>query len=309
MNRLRFLAATTLIVLLTSSLALADDEKKPLTPADGWRQSLVYDLTATQSAYSNSWVGGEAGSFNWQTNLNGVAERQFTTSFNYWTQLRLSFGQTTTQDAETKDWSKPQKATDLIDWENVGRFTLHRWVDPYVAFRIETQFYTQVNEFAGTSIDQKLWLSPLKLTESAGGAHVFFERDKELVRSRLGFAMKQTIIKSVIDTDGNTESNTINDGGVESVTDVIYNLRKNLLYSGKLSLFKAFFSSESDDLKGTPQADDWKAIDVNWENQLTAKVTKIVSVSLYTQLLYDKEVVDKARFKQTLALGITIALI
>ena len=80
----------------------------------------MIDITTTQTGYSNSWVGGEAGSINWVSNLNGSAEKQLHSKFNFKSTLKLSFGQTTTQDAETKDWSRPKKSTDLIDFENVG---------------------------------------------------------------------------------------------------------------------------------------------------------------------------------------------
>ena len=64
------------------------------------------------------------------------------------------------------------------------------------------------------------------------------------------------------------------------------------------------FFSESDEA-GT---DDWKAIDVNWENRVSAAVAKYVTVSLYLQLLYDKETDTRGRFKETLALGLTYKL-
>ena len=54
--------------------------------------------------------------------------------------LKLSFGQTMTQDT-SKTWDKPRKSTDLIDWDNLGRFTLHKFVDPFVAFRLDSLAY------------------------------------------------------------------------------------------------------------------------------------------------------------------------
>ncbi|MFH1007888.1 MAG: hypothetical protein V1800_10375 [Candidatus Latescibacterota bacterium] len=76
----------------------------------------------------------------------------------------------------------------------------------------------------------------------------------------------------------------------------------------KLSLFMAFFYSESDALKGKSNEDYWKSPDVNWENTFTAGITQYLMVNLYVQLLYDKEIKLGARFKQTLAMGLTYKL-
>jgi len=85
-------------------------------------------------------------------------------------------------------------------------------------------------------------------------------------------------------------------------------LSETLSYTSKLSLYKALFFSGSDEVEGTPQENYWKAIDVNWENRLSAAVSKYVTVSLYTQLIYDKEIDRRGRFKETLSLGITYKL-
>ncbi len=273
-------------------------DKTTDTVITGWQKSLVVDFTTTQTAYSDSWVGGEAGSVNWVSNLNGVATKQLAPYFNYRATLKLSFGQTLTQDADTKDWSKPNKSTDLIDFENVGLFTLDKYVDPYVAFRLESQFYD------GQNPHKKLYLSPLKLTESGGIARKFYTNGDQLVMSRLGFGIRQIIKSVIIDTTTlATTDSTTTDGGLESVTDVSLKLRQNLLYTGKLTMYKAFFYSQKDQLQGTEFADDWKAVDINWENIVTASITKVVTVNLYTQFLYDKQISRRGRVKETVAIG------
>lgn len=293
------IASLLLIVALFPALLVAQDT----TTATGWKKSLILDFTTAQSSYSDSWVGGEAGSLNWVTNLNGTAERQLKPWFNYRTILKASFGQTLSQDATTHDWSKPKKSTDLIDWEHLGRFTTNKLVDPYLALRLETQFYLQMDH------DVTAALRPLKLTESGGVARKFYTKDKDLVLSRLGLALRQIIKPYLVGTDTYTKKDsTLTDGGLESVTDVSLTLNPRVLYVGKLSLYKAFFFSGSDKVKGTPYEDDWKAIDVNWENQFRVQVSKVITVNLYTQLLYDKEVSKKGRFKETLALGFIFKL-
>lgn len=267
-------------------------------------KSVIFDFTTTQSSYSDSWVGGEAGSLNWASNLNAFSRSFLSPTFELRSRLKLSFGQTLIQNADTKNWSKPQKSTDLIDFESVGSYLTKWYVNPYVAFRAETQFYDGRNSL------KKLFLSPLKLTESAGATRKFYEKDKDFVSTRLGLGIRQIITKMITDTVAlTTESETSTDAGFESVTDADLPLHKNIRYNGKLSLFKAFSYSKSDDVKGTPAEDYWKSIDVNLENSFTAAVTKIVTVNLYLQLLYDKEISRKGRIKETLALGITVSMI
>ena len=54
-----------LLMLLVLSQVNAQDEE-----TTGSNRSLMFDLTSTQTSYSDSWVGGEAGSVNWVANLN-----------------------------------------------------------------------------------------------------------------------------------------------------------------------------------------------------------------------------------------------
>jgi hypothetical protein len=298
----------TLFLILGCVLTLAAGTLQAQTDSvkTGWAKSLVTDMTVTQTSYSDSWVGGEAGSVNWVWNLDGTAERPLSPKVNFKSNLRLKFGQTLTQDAETKDWAKPKKSTDLIDWENVLRFTLGAVVDPYAAFRLESQFYD------GAVAVKKLYFNPIKLTESFGVARVFYKKDKETVTSRLGLAVRQIFKKSVLDTVTlETVDSTITDGGFESVTDATLKLARNMQYVGKLSIFKALFSSESN--REQPLGKQyvgvhWSTPDVNWENTITASVTKIINVSLYTQLQYDRDIDARGRFKETLALGFTIRM-
>ena len=292
--------ALLLLILLVPAIRAAETD----STFDGWRKSLIIDLITTQTGYTDSWVGGEAGSVNWVSNLNTLAERQLKDWFNYKATLKMSFGQTLTQDAETKDWSKPNKSTDLIDWENLGMFTRHKYIDPYVAFRLETQF------FDGANPDKKLYFSPLKLTESVGIARKFYTEKDDFVLSRFGFAIRQIMKSVIVDPIAlTTTDSTLTDGGLESVTDATLSLHENISYTGKLTLYKAFFFSESDLVKGTEFENYWKAIDVNWENTISASVTKIITVNLYTQLLYDKEISKKGRFKETVAIGFVFKMI
>ncbi len=293
-----------LVLIIFSGMAIAQDE----TEKTGWKGSLIFDITTTQAAYSDSWVGGEAGALSWVGNLNASAEKQLSPAYNFKSSLKLSFGQTHSQKIDEitgeKYWEKPKKSTDLIDFENVLRMTRNWHVDPYAAFRLESQFMD-------ASVDSyKRYFNPVKLTESAGVAHKFYDKDESIIISRFGFALRQIFRNVITQTydealgdDWETTDSTLTDSGIESVTDVKLNFHKNLQYSSKLTLYKALYFSGKDKVAGTEFEDDWKAVDVNWENIISASITKIVTVNFYTQILYDKEVSKKGRFKETLGIG------
>ena len=283
-----------ILLLVVFSKVNAQDEE-----TSGSIKSLMFDLTSTQTSYSESWVGGEAGSVNWVANLNTTITQNLKYNLELRTRLKLSFGQTLIQDAETKVWNKPKKSTDLIDLENVASLAVTWPVDPYLAQRVETQFYD------GSNPNKKLTFSPFKLTESIGLTRKFYEEEKDLVVSRLGLGIRQIITKNITDTITLVlETSTAYDGGIESVSEVDLAVHKNIRYNGKLSLFKALESSKSDGLKGTEFENDWKAVDLNFENSFSGSITKLIRVNLYLQFLYDKGISHKFRFKQTLALGI-----
>ena len=292
-------------VFVVCAAAFAQEE----APAPkGWKTTMIFDLTTTQTAYNDAWVGGELGALSWVSNLNATAEKQLSPSFNFKSTLKLSFGQTLSQvineTTGEKQWEKPKKSTDLIDWENVGKLTKGWVADPYVAFRLESQFLDASFE------PKKRYFNPIKLTESAGLSRKLYAVEKNEIITRLGFALRQ-IMMNVI-TDSVTLSSidtTLTDGGIESVTDVKFVVRDNLEYTSKLTLYKAFFFSGKDNVQGTAYEDDWKAVDVNWENRVSAKITRIVTVNLYTQFLYDKEVSHTGRFKETLGIGFVFTLL
>jgi len=288
MIRLMTLAATLSTIIVTNIYG------------DPWSKSIDLGMNLTQNSYSDSWTGGEAGNITWVANANAIFEKQYSPKFNFKNTSILQFGQTHSQDKDTKDWDKPTKSTDKIDIENLGRFTLDTYVDPYVAFRIESQFLD-------ASYDpMKRYINPILLTESAGVSRTLYKKEKDEILSRLGFSIRQNINKVIVDTIAKTDSNVIaSDGGIESVSDLHFVLSDKLNYIGKLTLFKAFFYSKKDDFKDTPAENYWKAVDVNFESTLSASVSKYVTVSLYAQLLYDKQVDLRGRFKETLALGLT----
>lgn len=271
--------------------------------ADPWKRSVDLGVTLTQNSYSDSWTGGETGNVSWVALANSVFEKKISEILNSKTTAKFAFGQTHSQDQETKKWAKPTKSTDLVDIETLARFTLKTWVDPYLAFRFESQFLD------ASVPEVKRYVNPKKLTESVGISRVFYKTENNEVLSRLGFGLRQIITEDIVDTLAEkTKTSSTNDGGIESVSDLRLIFSDKISYTSKLSLYRALFFSESDKFKGTAEEDYWKEVDINWENTISISISKYVTVSLFTQLLYDKEINKKGRFKETLSLGLTYKL-
>lgn len=271
--------------------------------AGNWDKSFDLDLTATQASYSNSWTGGEAGSFTWVGNANGIFNKQLKNWLLWKNSVKFSFGQTLMQVKDVngeKSWTKPVKSSDKIDIESIGLFTTNGFVEPFTALRLESQFLD-------ASIDStRNYVDPMLITFSAGMAKQILKKEKNDILTRLGLALKLNSDKSFRGSDTTAISN---DGGIESNTDIKFVFNERLGYVGKLTLYKALFFSKKDDFIGLPEENDWKSIDVNWENKFTASISKYVVVSLYAQLLYDKQISKKGRFKETLSFGLTYKLL
>lgn len=283
-----------LLIVLLYSIALS---------AENWKYTSTFNLALTQNAYSNSWAGTELGSISWAANSNTTADKQLSAILLSKNTLKLAFGQTHQQkvDANNKRyWNKPEKSTDKIDFESVMRFTLHGYVDPFVSGRLESQFI-DYSDPTKTRI-----INPMQLTEAAGIAKTYIDRENQNLNARLGLAMRERINREQMNSVTlKRETYTESDAGGEFVA--VYNQvfkPQDITFNSRLQLFQPFFNSKSDDFPNN----DWKAMDMTWENTVNLKLYKALSVGLYLELLYNKEQEKSVQFKETLGLGFSYQL-
>jgi hypothetical protein len=249
------------------------------------------------------------------------------------------------RDNGERAWDKPEKSTDLIDFETIFLFTLGWVVDPYASGRFESQWQdvTLITTENDTTPGPSLFLNPLKFKESGGVARRFIqEEDRELI-SRVGFTFRQSYRRFYVDPrmSDETTSETTNDGGFEWITDYKTNvLQEKVAWTTKLTVYQPVFYSFSDRFDDVPEdsllaaglpadvKDYPRAVDMSWENIFTSQITSYLSVNLYVMWLYDKydntvppvltadgllENPDDVRaairkggqFKQTLSIGLT----
>lgn len=304
--------SATLCVALTmttvAGTAHSEEEKRVLEPGR-WYPTLEGGLQVTQSAYSDNWSGGDKGSVVWTAIVNASLENQLKPTVNSLSTLKLSYGQTHQQksapDGE-RYWDRPEKSTDLIDFESIARFTLGGFVDPFVSFGLESQFQD------ATDLDGRtLTLNPIQLQETAGVARKFIDTENRALLSRLGFAFRQHFRRQFVmpptgdaanrATDRKTETEGSNDGGLEWVTEYKTKvLEDRVTWTSKLRVYQAIFYSAQDDFDSVndaewlatgidPEVADYSlAADADFENIFSTQITKILSVNLYLRWLYDK---------------------
>lgn len=287
-----------LIALISIALTLA---------AQGWEIDADVNLTLSQSAFSDNWVGTELSNITWLASANASAQKQMKDWLHNRNTMKLAFGQTHLQKRDAlgeKYWEEPEKSTDKIDVESLWRFTLKTWVDPFVAGRLESQFLDLSQE----AMDNTRFVNPMLFTETAGVMRTFIDSDQMLFNSRFGAALRQNVNRDQI-TDFITmekETSSTMDGGLEFVSEFKKQINVPLQSTlrSRVQIYQALFNSKSDDLPN----DDWKSPDLVWENTLSTKLFGLVSANLLFELRYDKEQVHEMQWKQMLGLGLSYSL-
>ena len=295
---MRPIALLACLALFAPATALAE---APAPPEPGpWKLTTVLAANLSQSSFSSNWAGGDKGSIVWVLGANTTAERQFSRSFNLLNTLQLAYGQTSKQvDDGTggRVWDTPDKTTDQLLFESVGRWTTSGYVDPYLSLRAESQFEDQSNPLG------VLRFNPIKLKESAGIARVLRKTaDAELI-TRVGFGFRQAFGRTfVAGPPVAKESFSTNDGGFEWQTSVKQPiLEKKVLWTGSLLVFQPVFFSGSGDLETYDDearvafgaghenvADFWRTADLGAQSTFSAQITKSLGVELFAQWVYDK---------------------
>jgi hypothetical protein len=324
------------------------DDEKPKAPEEErvleigkWYPSIEAGLTFTQSAYSDNWSGSDTGSLTWAAFTNSTFEKQVSPSFNWWNSAKLAFGQTHSQSREPGgdlSWDEPDKSTDQIDVETLGRFTLGRWADPYFGLRMESQFQDLSDPFG-----RDVLFNPVRLRESVGLSRQWIDTERRWIVSRFGLAARQNFRNMFTSPPPSEETSleVTSDGGIEFVTDArVKILEDKVAWTSRLGFYQPFISSVKNDFEDLSAAqiaaagldsdiaDYATEVDIEFENIFTTQITKIVSVNLYLRWVYDKyensvkPLVDDAgnltnpegvgaavrkggQFKQTLGLGLS----
>ncbi len=290
-----------IVMGIVIAMMMVDPASAEQPAAGPWKVQIETGLGVTQAAYSDNWVGGEAGSLIWVSEFHGKAERQLSASWFQGNELKLAFGQSHSQDKDKK-WLKPQKSADKIRYDGIFKLTKGWLIDPYASGTFESQFLD------ASDPQEKRYINPMEFTEGTGVARTLVNvPDKSVLNMRLGFGLKQ-LTREFTSPNDSTETlrETSNDGGAEWVTDLALGSAKGKYsLTSKLTVFQAFFHDKSGGDQSMPEGNEWKTADANWDNVFRANVSTYIQTSLSWQLLYDKQVSKGGRFKETLSLGLS----
>jgi hypothetical protein len=278
-------------------------------PPEGWVVKSSIGLSLNQSSFNTAWAGDEVGTVSWIATSKSEASNLLAPWVDWHNGLLLQFGQTHQQDPDRSHWMAPLKSADKITYRGNLLFKISSFVDPFVAFDVDSRFYDQKTA-AGTGgievTDRKLF-TPTLFTESAGVARELSNNSYSRIVTRFGGALKQTVdrlatfdpVAASFDTRNRT------DAGLEWFTQSRLAAKEDrTVFHSELRVFKNLATSEKD-----PQArNHWPAVDVDWQNTLTNKIYKWVGFDLFWQVLYDKQVNEVGQYKQTLGLAITYQL-
>ncbi|MBI2429890.1 MAG: DUF3078 domain-containing protein [Ignavibacteriales bacterium] len=249
------------------------------TDSSTWKHNLVAGLTATQVSF-NDWAGGGENALAYTTVIDGRSVQDLETT-NWSNTYKLAYGQ-------TRLGSKPlRKTDDKLEFESVLSYKVGMVINPYASFTLKTQFDVgyKYDDAANTKTVLSRFWAPAYLTQSVGIGYA----PRQEIKTRLGAALREVRTRTGYIENNRTE------GGIESVTDAQISFEQNILFTSKLELFAPFNNID--------------VVVMRSDNSFTAKVSSIISVTLNIQLINDANVSARTQIKETIALGITYALI
>jgi hypothetical protein len=276
------------LALAACAVSLTAQESEETSPDSlGWHRQAVGQLNLTQVSFDN-WSEGGENAVAWQTT--------FASSFAYrapryaWeSSLKLGYGRSKLGSSDFR------KSIDEIRLESVLSRRTKGPISPYVGLLARTQFSTGYKYQDSTRTATSGFFDPAYFTESVGIGY----QPTGVLKTRLGAAVKETFTRLYNTYSDNPSTSQVEkhkvEGGITSVTDLNAKLRDDVLLVSTVELFS--------DLKTL------RRTDVNWESTLTVQLAKYVNLNLDVRLLYDSDVSARRQLKQSLALGLSYALL
>ena len=276
-----------IVPLMLSMDALAQEAEQAPRQEYGWKHGLVAGFTLTQVSYTD-WAQGGENSLSYTGSADGKSVNdQPSTS---WTnEYRFAFGQSRLGQQGLR------KTDDKIDLSTVLTYKFGGYIDPYAAATLKTQFAGGFSyDAAGNATQISAFFDPAFLTQSVGAS---YQVSKE-IKTRLGPALREIITRNfnqyADDPSTAGVEKTKVDAGLESVTNVDWQIEENLQFSSQLELFAPFKKLNE--------------VVVRNNNTLAAKVGKYITVIFNVQLINEKQISPRTQVKEALALGLSYTL-
>jgi hypothetical protein len=274
-------------ILAVCSLSQLRAQPASVDTVMGWRQSLVAGMTLTQVAFTD-WTQGGENALAYAALVEGKTIDNEPRSI-WTTSYRFAFGQTRLAEQGLR------KSDDMIDLMTVYTYKLDLYVNPYASATLKTQFakgFTYPVPDSSTQVSA--FFDPAYLTQSAG----FGYQPNKVFRTRFGAGMREVItdhFNRYADDPATKEiEKTKVDGGLESVTNIDYQLDDNLLVTSQLELFDPFKHMDQ--------------VVVRSITTVTGKINKYMTALFSVQLINERQNSPKTQVKENIALGLSYTL-
>lgn len=262
------------------------DSTKRVSP---WKKEAQANLNLA-SAYFDQWAPGGEDNLSWTAKLATRWERDGA-DWNWLSKASAEFGQIKLGDRALR------KTTDELKAETILSRKLSRYLNPFVAANLQTQFARGYKYPADTlpRLEVSDPLDPLYLTQSAGVG----SKPVEWFQTRLGAALRE--VRTDYFTSYSDDPNTAEiedwkvEPGLEWVTEYKQTIAGNLLLQSTLSTFTNFKGSEE--------------IVMVWTNGATFQFTRFINLNASGELHRDLQQADAWQWKHVLALGLTYNLL
>lgn len=277
-----------IVLLFVMVIAISTSAQIPDSLKNKWIPGLVVGASISQIAFTN-WVKGGDNSISWVF----IGDFHLDNTSDLWSfknSIKATYGRSKIGDAT-------YRTTDNDFYlENVASYNLGWAVSPFISNSVRTQIASGYDYKVDPALEIANFFDPGYVTQTIG-----FTYDKyQNILTRLGIGFQEIFTNKFrqYSDDASTPDKMEAfkfETGIESVTDINYKIDDNILYTSKLRLFTQFKS-----------LDVW---DVRWDNNIAAKITKLISVNFTYQLVYEKMQSPYTQTKQALLIGITYAVL
>ena len=274
------------------------------TKVNYWKTKTSIGLNVNQASFSNNWKGGGVNSLAVGGLVNYKAEYS-KDSYSYTSELMLQYGKIKNKDQLQK------KNNDRIFWDNKAAFQLSKNWYFFGSVTFESQFdkgfsYSTVNGEEVPTLISK-FMAPGYLTESIG----FEYKPSKYFSTRFGTgSAKQTFVLANDELEAADRAKS-SDNSTSKADFYGVPLGKTFRNELAFQVVSAFEKDifENINLK-TRYAmfipyNDLGYIDHRLDVTITAKVNRLINVSLTGVGLYDRDTDDKIQGSQTLAMGLS----
>jgi hypothetical protein len=254
-----------------------------------WTHNLIGGLNLTQVSFNDNWAQGGENALAYALSLIGKSANDLPKT-NWTTSYKFAYGQTKLGDQGIR------KTDDKIDIESNLTYKAGTYINPYIAVTLKTQFAAGFDYGTMPKTRVSNFFDPAYLTQSIGLGY----QPLAQIKTRLGAALREVITSEFNSYADDPKTLTVEktkvEGGLESVTEVSWQLQSNLLFTGKLELFDAFRNFD--------------IIIMRSDNTLAAKVSKYLTVNVNVQLIKEPPVRrGKIQVKETLAIGLSYSFL